>query len=490
MLLLRLAFRNLALHPVKNILIGFFILTGTALLLVMNCIFDASGRGLRTSLIRSLTGHFVVGAAADQNYGLFGDEMPIVGEYSTIPPIADFSALTAGLQTLNPGTRWTPLVSTLAQVNVAGYAQNSVVFGVDGPAYFDLCSGLQVLSGNPGDLAQGGVFLNERWVRRAEAALGRTLVPGEDLIFSIATRNSFQLRSGRLAGVYRYAAPSEALDRVILTGPELARAIAGYTQGATMAAASAAVPAAAASDNAALPLDDLFAAGEDTEAAAGEGLTLDRVETLMADTADRDQLALTDSGAWSFVLVLADDRDDPAALRRAAGREFKSRELAVRVMDWRFAAGLSALMLLAVRTIFNVGVVFLLVGAVLVIVNTLVISVLGRTAEIGTMRALGAERGFVRRLLMLETLLLTFLSALLGLAVGAVAIWYLQRRGIPLRNPLLVGLFGGSRLRPTLSAGLLAAHVAAAALIGLLAALYPVALALKVQPIRAMEEHE
>ncbi len=487
MLLLRLAFRNLALHPVKNTLIGVFILTGTALLLVMNCIFDASGRGLRTSLVRSLTGHFVVGAAADQNYGLFGDEMPIVGEYSSVPAIGDFAALTAGLEALRPGTRWTPLVSTLAQVKVAGYAQNSVVFGVDGPAYFDLCSGLQVLSGNPADLAQGGVFLNERWAQRAAAALGRVLVPGEDLVFSIATRNSFQLRSGRLAGVYRYAAPSEALDRVVLTGPELARAIAGYTQGATLAAGAGA-PAVDA--GAALSLDDLFAAGEDTVAAAEEGLTLQKVEKLMADTADRDQLALTDSGSWSFVLVLAAGQDDPAALLRAAAQEFKDRALAVRVMDWRFAAGLSALMLLAVRTIFNVGVVFLLVGAVLVIVNTLVISVLGRTAEIGTMRALGAERGFVRRLLMLETLLLTFLSALMGLAVGAAAIWHLQRRGIPLHNPLLIGLFGGDRLRPTLSAGLLAAHVAAAALIGLLAALYPVALALKIQPIRAMEEHE
>jgi len=279
----------------------------------------------------------------------------------------------------------------------------------------------------------------------------------------------------------------------VLTGPELARAIAGYTLGANRSAAAYPSPATPAAPEAVSDLDDLFADAAnmgDLDAPVDQGLTLVRVETLMADTADRDQLTLTDSGAWSFVLVRAAVGHDPQALRRAAAREFKKQGLAVRVLDWQVAAGFSALMLLAVRTIFSIAVAFLLVGAVLVIVNTLVISVLGRTAEIGTMRALGAERSFVRHLFLLETLLLTFFSALLGLAAGALVIQLLARHGIPLRNPLLIGLFGGQLLRPELSLSLLAWHAAGAAGIGLLAAVYPVALALQAQPLRAMEEHE
>ena len=53
------------------------------------------------------------------------------------------------------------------------------------------------------------------------------------------------------------------------------------------------------------------------------------------------------------------------------------------------------------------------------IVNTLTMSVIERTREIGVLRALGASRWQVRRSIADESLVIGLIGALLGIAVGA-----------------------------------------------------------------------
>lgn len=77
--------------------------------------------------------------------------------------------------------------------------------------------------------------------------------------------------------------------------------------------------------------------------------------------------------------------------------------------------GLTALML-------GLGAVALLVGGVGV-ANTMVISVLERRQEIGLRRAIGATRGAIRLQFLTESLLLSALGGLVGVALGAVATW-------------------------------------------------------------------
>ena len=60
--------------------------------------------------------------------------------------------------------------------------------------------------------------------------------------------------------------------------------------------------------------------------------------------------------------------------------------------------------------------------AVIIMMNTLVISVIERTGEIGTMRALGARKGFVWKMFLVETLTIAVVFGLIGtgLALGAL----------------------------------------------------------------------
>ncbi|MFX8817310.1 FtsX-like permease family protein, partial [Acinetobacter baumannii] len=69
--------------------------------------------------------------------------------------------------------------------------------------------------------------------------------------------------------------------------------------------------------------------------------------------------------------------------------------------------------------------------------NTVMMSVYERTREFGVMRALGAKRGFIFRLVVLEALLLSSLGGLLGLLLGsavsqAINLYTLEQVGLAL----------------------------------------------------------
>jgi putative ABC transport system permease protein len=80
--------------------------------------------------------------------------------------------------------------------------------------------------------------------------------------------------------------------------------------------------------------------------------------------------------------------------------------------------------------------VALLVGGVGV-ANTMVISVLERRAEVGLRRSLGATRGQIRTQFLCESLLLSALGGLGGVALGtAVTAGYASYQGWPTVVPL------------------------------------------------------
>jgi putative ABC transport system permease protein len=71
-------------------------------------------------------------------------------------------------------------------------------------------------------------------------------------------------------------------------------------------------------------------------------------------------------------------------------------------------------------SIFYILAAVVMIPSVLGLLNTLVINVLERTHEIGLLRASGADRGHVRRMITAEALLLGAVSAVIGLACGVV----------------------------------------------------------------------
>jgi ABC-type lipoprotein release transport system permease subunit len=72
------------------------------------------------------------------------------------------------------------------------------------------------------------------------------------------------------------------------------------------------------------------------------------------------------------------------------------------------------------------------------------------------------------------------------MAIGAALIGVLNVAGVQASNTILQLLVGGTSLKPVISASALGTAVLVIVMIGIIAHLYPVAIALKIPPIRAI----
>ena len=119
----------------------------------------------------------------------------------------------------------------------------------------------------------------------------------------------------------------------------------------------------------------------------------------------------------------------------------------------------------------------LILPSLLGLVNTLAVGVLERTREIGLLRAVGATRGQVRRMVLAESLLMGATGAALGLLAGLVLGYALVT---------LLGASMTSQIRYSFPFAGLVAALAAALLIAVLASLLPARQATGLKIIQAL----
>ncbi|MCK5154672.1 MAG: FtsX-like permease family protein, partial [Spirochaetales bacterium] len=156
---------------------------------------------------------------------------------------------------------------------------------------------------------------------------------------------------------------------------------------------------------------------------------------------------------------------------------------------WLAGAGAIAKMSNTLSLVFNFLVLIVAVVAVIIIMNTLVISVNERIGEIGTMRAIGAEKSFVRSMITLETLMISVIFGIIGAIFGMAITALIGSIGYEAPNTFLQVILGGPVLYPDISVQAVVISLVTVALVGVFASLYPVSIALKISPVKAMGEN-
>lgn len=121
--------------------------------------------------------------------------------------------------------------------------------------------------------------------------------------------------------------------------------------------------------------------------------------------------------------------------------------------------------------------------ALLGIANTMLMSVLERTREIGTMMSVGVKRRQILSLFLLEAALLGLLGGILGAAAGGSFILYYGSKGIVLK---FAGMTAPLVVYPTATAGYILYILALAAGGAALAALWPSLRASRLRPVEAL----
>jgi putative ABC transport system permease protein len=126
-------------------------------------------------------------------------------------------------------------------------------------------------------------------------------------------------------------------------------------------------------------------------------------------------------------------------------------------------------------TLLTVLLALSIIIAALGIINTLALSVIERTREIGLLRAVGTSRRQTRRMIRLESVVIAVFGGLLGIAIGVVF-------GIAIQHAVSdQGLNVLSVPIPTL-----VAYVVLSAIIGVLAALWPAWRASRLDVLKAI----
>jgi len=191
----------------------------------------------------------------------------------------------------------------------------------------------------------------------------------------------------------------------------------------------------------------------------------------------------------SAAVLLKDPEQLPRTIEELKGLA-KETGLPLRVISWQQASGLIGQFVLLAKLVLYLAVFIIFVVALVIINNAMMMATLQRVREVGTMRAIGAQRSFVLGMVLVETLLLGLVFGTAGAGVGGFIMRALGKAGIPATHEALYFFFSGPRLFPSLRLSNLVAAFIIVLVVSALSTFYPAFLATRVSPLKAMQTDE
>ena len=194
--------------------------------------------------------------------------------------------------------------------------------------------------------------------------------------------------------------------------------------------------------------------------------------------------------ALNAAVILEDPRRIAQAMPALEAAARKA-GLDVKAVTWLQASGLVGQSMSVLRIVLYAAVLIIFAVALVIINNAMVMATLQRVKEIGTMRAIGAQRRFVLVMVLVEVVTTGLLFGLLGAGLGILLVQAVGwAGGIPASNDTMYFLFSGPALLPRLGTTSLAISVAIVFAVSVLSALYPALIAMRVTPLEAMQSDE
>jgi ABC-type lipoprotein release transport system permease subunit len=163
--------------------------------------------------------------------------------------------------------------------------------------------------------------------------------------------------------------------------------------------------------------------------------------------------------------------------------------LNIKVLDWRDASGPLGQFTYVIKWVLYAFIAVIFLVAIFVIMNSMLMATLERTREIGTMRAIGAQRSYVLKLILSETLMMSSIFGFIGIVFGVSAVGILHEIGIPAPSKQFYFLFSGPKLYPSVELGYILAVFVLIIFVSLVSSYYPSYRAAKVAPIEAMQRN-
>ncbi len=466
----KLAIKNILSHR-SSVVIILFMTFAAALLVVSNAIFDSTEKGVQSSFTSSFTGDFIIRPKADVPLNLFGDDTPITGDLTAVESLVPYEAVVESLLQNQDIDSFIPQVFGVAVMEYGTIRKALHLFGVPGKEYLQMMHGIRLLEGGGYGQGEKGVMLSQKLADETGVDLG-SLVQ-----FTVSDGTSFRIRAVPVTGIIQYGSSNAVFDAFVLVDPDTVRDIMDVSETYSLDEDAIAESKISLLDSQ-MNFDDLFSFAGDVDAVVEE----------TPDEAFQDEGEFeVASTTWNFLVCRAKEGVSVNRLINGLNRTFEHNQWPVEAVNWRHGAGSTTLYLYWMRSIFNVGILIVMAAGFIIVNNTLVINVLDRIREIGTMKAIGASSWFVSLQCMIETLSMAVCAGILGCIVGTAGAWAITSLDIMFSNDFLIQLFGSSSLVVSVSSGNIVRIMVLMIILGILGWIYPVLTALKVHPIEAIQ---
>jgi ABC-type lipoprotein release transport system permease subunit len=475
--------RNILRSKKNSFLIIILIASITFLFFIGNSIIGGSDRALRDAYVDSLTGDVVLQKISPVTMNLFGANTPVIDEFFTITELTAFD-LVWDIARGEPGVKMvTSQVSTKAFLDVFDSRSAVLICGVDTASYFDVFPGLILDQGRfliPGEY---GAMITVERAEQIQDSTGIYPEPGTPLLLTAGGAAGFKIREVPLVGIYHYKNTGPLMKEIIITDPQTARVLASI-----QVATSDVQAGEEAFDLLDTAMEDLFWEGAvETEGPVpdGEGLSPDFIAAwLGGGDSSEDIPEPLYGGDWDFIILRLEQGVSAGRVISSLNR--KINPMGVTAVNWRIAAGNSAILLFLIQCFFNGGIFLMSAAGIIAAVNILLISVFKRTFEIGTLRAIGAGDGYIRILVLGENLVLSCVAGMFGILTGFWFIQAVNRAGIDISNSIIASLLGGSVLSLGFMPPVAAFSFGVALFLGLAASVFPVETAVRIDPAVAV----
>ena len=483
-MLLKLALKSVVSRR-SSFVIVLFITFAVCLFCVANAVFDSTEQGVQTNYVASFTGDFIIRPKARMQQSLFGDETPVTGELTVLDTVVPYEKLTQTLLSMPEVYGTTGQISGAAMVERSDGANRTgaYVFGVEGESYLDLMKSIHMLRGQSYEHGQRGAMVCSQLAQKLDIDVGSTIQ------FVVADGPNYKIRAAVVTGIFEYEIYNEIFGRFVIVDPITVRSLLGINEVFSSESYNLSDDATNlfTENNDFDDFDDLFADASDVDEAL-----ITEADDFEADAeadieAEAPSVDLSESTTWNYIIVRLKEGQNTKRVMKRVSRIIRKNGWPVQVADWRHAAGSTALYLFWMRKIFNIGIVIVLAAGFIIVNNTLVINILDRTREIGTLRAIGAKKRFISLQCMTENLILTLTSGVLGVLAGNVCTHFINKAHIVLHNSFLVQLFGSEAITVYVNGGNVFKLFILVIALALLGWIYPVINALKVSPVDAIQ---
>ena len=507
-LILKIAWRNIHRHRGKSIIIGVILFIGAFLMTLGNGIISGMNAGLQKNVVEGFCGDIILISDTQESDNVF---LQFMGR--AIEPIFNFETIDKALKNIPFVEKWLPIGKNFAMAlnEDGGMADGVFILGVNMKQYREFFGdNLKLIEGRMLGDSEAGVLVPTGWrksfaeyyniIFTPEGARLDTSTLGDDIkdyLSTMTIRNSVVYMGmsadnattdirAPVRGIVKYRSLNSIWGQFPIVDIESYRECQGYFSAQALTA-EVNTETRSLLDQSSESLDDMFSqdnivvenSGKETPMMLKEGSLYQEKKAVRRNTDPN-------MGTFNLVLIkLADSRTLKTSVVEL-NKILSEKKLGVRAITWQKATGMIGSMAGLIKTSLFVFVMLLFFVAIIIIINTLSMAAIERTTEIGMMRAVGAQKGFIRTMFLGETGMLSAVFGGCGIVAGIITVHVVAAFNITTDNDMVQLLYGGDTFRPLLSVIDIGLAVFQLIIVTFVAVVYPIRVAGNITPLDAV----